>query len=83
MLYLVFIQNEGEKINANWSDVFNALVLDKRIGKYAYIKTGLGLSGGNLERDLYNSINLCKNHSIGDDLFQSMLLSSKNNKKWK
>ncbi len=71
-----------ENINANWSDIFNALVLDKRIGKYAYIKTGLGLSGGNLERDLYNSINICKNNSISDNFFQSMLLSSNNNKKW-
>lgn len=71
-----------EKINANWSDVFNSLVLDKRIGKHAYIKTGLGLSGGNLERDLFNSINICKENSISDNFFQSMLLSSKNNKKW-
>jgi UDPglucose 6-dehydrogenase len=71
-----------EKINAKWSDVYNALVLDKRIGKHAYIKTGLGLSGGNLERDLFNSINICKKNSISDDFFKSMLLSSRTNKKW-
>ncbi len=71
-----------EKINASWNDVYQALILDKRIGKYAYIKNGLGLSGGNLERDLYNSIEICKKNSLKNDFFNSMLNSSKINKKW-
>ena len=29
-----------------------ALRLDKRIGAHAYIAAGMGISGGNLERDL-------------------------------
>ena len=29
-------------------------MLDKRIGKYAYLNPGLGISGGNLERDIVN-----------------------------
>ena len=33
-------------------NISKALKLDKRIGKYAYLKPGLGISGGNLERDL-------------------------------
>ena len=41
-----------ERIGANWKDISNALKSDKRIGKYAYLRPGLGLSGGNLERDL-------------------------------
>ena len=69
-----------EKINANWTDVYGALILDKRIGKYSYIKTGLGLSGGNLERDLYNSIQICKSKNISNNFFNSLLLSSNKNK---
>ena len=49
-----------KKINANWSDIVPALKLDKRIGKYAYLSQGLGISGGNLERDLFTIKNIIK-----------------------
>jgi UDPglucose 6-dehydrogenase len=41
-----------EQIGADWSEIMPALRLDKRIGTHAYIAPGLGLAGGNLERDL-------------------------------
>ncbi len=41
-----------EAIGADWSEIMPALTLDKRIGPHAYVKPGLGLAGGNLERDL-------------------------------
>lgn len=41
-----------EKIGADWGEIAPALRLDKRIGEYAYISPGLGIAGGNLERDL-------------------------------
>jgi len=41
-----------EKIGADWSEIVPALKLDKRIGQHAYLAPGLGLAGGNLERDL-------------------------------
>ncbi len=41
-----------EKIGADWSEIAPALRLDRRIGPHAYLSPGLGLSGGNLERDL-------------------------------
>jgi UDPglucose 6-dehydrogenase len=50
----------SENIGANWYDISNALKLDKRIGKYAYLKPGLGISGGNLERDLETFKNFLK-----------------------
>ena len=49
-----------KKINANWSDIVPALKLDKRIGKYAYLSQGLGISGGNLERELFTIKNIIK-----------------------
>ena len=41
-----------EKIHADWYEIAPALRLDRRIGPYAYLNPGLGLAGGNLERDL-------------------------------
>lgn len=41
-----------EEIGADWSEIVPALRLDKRIGPHAYLVPGLGIAGGNLERDL-------------------------------
>lgn len=41
-----------EAIGADWSEIVPALKLDRRIGPWAYLKPGLGIAGGNLERDL-------------------------------
>ncbi len=41
-----------ERVGADWSEVIPALRLDARIGPAAYIRPGLGIAGGNLERDL-------------------------------
>ena len=54
----------SSSICANWNDISKALRMDKRIGMYSYIKPGLGLSGGNLERDLKNITQIKKNNKI-------------------
>jgi UDPglucose 6-dehydrogenase len=41
-----------ERIGADWSEIAPSLRLDARIGPKAYLNPGLGISGGNLERDL-------------------------------
>lgn len=41
-----------ERIGADWNEIVPALKLDRRIGPFAYLAPGLGLAGGNLERDL-------------------------------
>jgi UDPglucose 6-dehydrogenase len=41
-----------EGIDADWSEIVPALKLDRRIGPFAYLAPGLGIAGGNLERDL-------------------------------
>lgn len=41
-----------EHIGADWGEIVPALRLDARIGPKAYLAPGLGLAGGNLERDL-------------------------------
>lgn len=67
--------NEFSKLyKANWSKIKNALSLDKRIGKFAYLNPGLGLSGGNIERDLKtisdNRLKLGLNSSFTDILLE-------------
>jgi UDPglucose 6-dehydrogenase len=47
-----------EKSGADWSEIAPALRLDRRIGPHAYLKPGLGIAGGNLERDLVTVQNL-------------------------
>ena len=41
-----------ESIGADWREIVPALRLDRRIGPHAYLTPGLGIAGGNLERDL-------------------------------
>ncbi len=41
-----------ERLGADWSEIAPSLRLDARIGPKAYLVPGLGISGGNLERDL-------------------------------
>jgi UDPglucose 6-dehydrogenase len=56
-----------EKIGADYGEIGPALRLDRRIGAYAYISPGMGISGGNLERDLatFNSFGDALGTSIG------------------
>jgi UDPglucose 6-dehydrogenase len=56
-----------EKIGADYGEIVPALRLDRRIGAYAYISPGMGISGGNLERDLatFNSFGDALGTDIG------------------
>ena len=72
----------SENIGANWSDISNALRLDKRIGKYAYLKPGLGISGGNLERDLETLRNFLKFNKIYENYSRNIKEISNHRKDW-
>jgi len=41
-----------ERIGAEWREIAPALQLDRRIGEHAYLGSGLGIGGGNLQRDM-------------------------------
>ncbi len=72
----------SEKIGANWSDVIPSLKLDKRIGQYSYIKPGLGLSGGNIERDLYTIAQLGKKYGTQFNTVNAIIENSQHRKDW-
>ena len=77
-----FMSLISEKILFNWDNVIEALKLDKRIGKYAYLKPSLGLAGGNLERDLVSIEKLCKKNNIETGLIEGWKKISNIRKLW-
>ena len=72
----------SKSIGASWEEIIPTLKLDKRIGKYAYLKPGLGISGGNIERDLSSITKIAKNKFLNVDFIKTIIKTSKYNKKW-
>ena len=71
-----------EKVSADWQDVIPALRLDKRIGKFSYIKSGLGIAGGNIERDIVTAKNLLKKNEPPSLILNDILGNSDYMKNW-
>jgi UDPglucose 6-dehydrogenase len=71
-----------EKIGADWQEIIPSLRLDKRIGQHAYIATGLGLSGGNIERDLKTVSQLGEQHGGNPTIPMAYLEHSHYRKQW-
>ena len=72
----------AKSIGADWDSVKKALQLDRRIGPYAYLKPGLGIAGGNIERDLQTLDELGSVISAETGLFRTFLSNSEHQKKW-
>lgn len=71
-----------EAIGADWSEVVPALKLDKRIGTYAYLAPGLGIAGGNLERDLATVCNMADRHETDAGVVRAWIANSAHRKDW-
>ena len=71
-----------EQIGADWSEIAPALKLDRRIGQYAYLSPGLGISGGNLERDLRTVLTLGAAHGTDVSVIGAWLHNSQHRKDW-
>ena len=71
-----------EKTGADWAEITPALRLDRRIGQYSYIVPGLGISGGNLERDLHSVLRLSEIQNTDGGVICSWLNNSQRRKKW-
>ena len=71
-----------ERVGADWSDIAPALKLDRRIGQGAYLSPGLGIAGGNLERDLRTIVQIgeAKNTDVG--VVKAWLANSAHRKDW-
>lgn len=71
-----------ESIGADWSEIVPALKLDKRIGQYSYLKPGLGIAGGNLERDLATVIRMAGAHRTDSGVISAWLHNSRHRRDW-
>jgi UDPglucose 6-dehydrogenase len=71
-----------EKIGADWSEIVPALRLDKRIGKHAYLAPGLGIAGGNLERDLATFCALANAHGNDAGVVRAWIANSRHRRDW-
>lgn len=71
-----------ERIGADWSEIAPALKLDRRIGNYSYLTPGLGIAGGNLERDLATVDRLSTEHGTDAGVIRAFVANSKHRKDW-
>ena len=71
-----------EKIGADWSEIVPALKLDRRIGHYSYLSPGLGIAGGNLERDLVTVCNFADTLGTDVGVVRAWLANSSHRKNW-
>lgn len=71
-----------EAIGADWSEIAPALRLDRRIGPYAYLKPGLGIAGGNLERDLVTVQRIAERHGTEASVVAAWQTNSAYRKDW-
>ena len=71
-----------ENIGADWSEIVPALKLDRRIGQYSYLAPGLGIAGGNLERDLATIVRLGDQHGTDVGVVRAWQHNSRYRRDW-
>lgn len=71
-----------ERIGADWSEIAPALRLDRRIGAHAYLTAGLGIAGGNLERDLVSVERMAAANKVDAGLIGSWRAINERRRDW-
>jgi len=72
----------SERIGADWHEIAPALRLDRRIGAYSYLAPGLGIAGGNLERDLATVLKLSEGAGSEASVIAAFVHNSRHRKDW-
>lgn len=72
----------SEGIGADWSEIAPALRLDRRIGQFSYLAPGLGIAGGNLERDLATVLRLSEQAGSEASVIASFVRNSRHRRDW-
>src|SRR6516225_5231589 len=72
----------SESIGADWAEIVPALRLDRRIGPHAYLNPGLGIAGGNLERDLRTVLNLADSGNTDVGVVRAWIANSRHRREW-
>src|SRR5262249_12691440 len=71
-----------ECIGADWREIVPALKLDARIGQGAYLAPGLGIAGGNLERDLATIARLSQETGSEASVIHAFVANSRHRRDW-
>lgn len=71
-----------ERLGADWSEIVPALKLDGRIGQHAYLAPGLGIAGGNLERDLATVIRFANELGTDAGVVNAWVANSRHRRDW-
>jgi UDPglucose 6-dehydrogenase len=71
-----------EAVGAVWSEILPALKLDRRIGSHSYLAPGLGIAGGNLERDLATVMRLADARGTDAGIVRAWLANSAHRRDW-
>ena len=71
-----------ENLGGDWSEIVPALRSDPRIGAEAYLAPGLGIAGGNLERDLATVRRLARETGGDDRVVTAWLDHSRHRRDW-
>jgi UDPglucose 6-dehydrogenase len=72
----------SERIGADWHEIAPALRLDRRIGPYSYLAPGLGIAGGNLERDLATVLRLSELAGSEASVIAAFVENSRTRRDW-
>ena len=71
-----------EGLGADWSEIAPALRLDRRIGPHAYLRPGLGVAGGNLERDVAATLSLAERYGADAAVARAWIANSARRRLW-
>lgn len=71
-----------ETVGADWSEIVPALKSDRRIGPYSYLVPGLGIGGGNIERDLAAVCDMARARGTDGRTIEAFLANSAHRKNW-
>lgn len=72
----------SEHLGADWTEMAAALRLDRRIGPHAYLTAGLGISGGNIERDLATVVRLAEQQGTDGGVIAAVVANSHRRRAW-
>ncbi|MBY0430656.1 MAG: hypothetical protein K2Q10_05625 [Rhodospirillales bacterium] len=72
----------SEGLGADWAEIVPALKLDRRIGSHAYLAPGLGLAGGNIERDLATVRGLAAAAGSDAGVIAALVENSRHRRDW-
>lgn len=69
-------------VGADWGEIVPTLKADRRIGPFAYLSPGLGITGGNIERDLASFLQLSNEFAVRGEVIESFRKNSEYHRQW-